>query len=66
MNDKTRARARAQYFGPEMLQVIAETVGRIEDEIRDARSMSGSEVTALLLSIAEPLRDIRNRAENEA
>ena len=61
MNDETRARARAQYFGPEMLDAIASTVDRIEREIRSAKPMDDGEITALLLSIAEPLREIRDR-----
>ncbi len=63
MNDETRARARAQYFGPEMLNVISTTVQRIEDEIRSAKALSDSEVTALLLSLAEPLREVRDKVE---
>lgn len=61
MNDETRARARAQYYGPEMLDVISATVDRIEDEIRSAKPLDDGEVTAMLLSIAEPLREIRDR-----
>jgi hypothetical protein len=63
MNDETRARARAQYFGPEMLNVISKTVERIENEIREAKALSDSEVTALLLSLAEPLREVRDKVE---
>lgn len=65
MNDETRARARAQYFGPEMLDVIRQTMSRIDEEIRSARSMEAAEVTALLLGFAEPLREIRDRVETE-
>ena len=63
MNDETRARARAQYFGPEMLAVISTTVERMEEEIRAAKPMSESEVTALLLSVSAPLREILDRVE---
>ena len=63
MNDETRARARQQYFGPEMLDVIRQSMLRIDEEIRSARSMDAAEVTALLLGLAEPLREIRDRIE---
>lgn len=61
MSDGMRARERAQNFGPEMLRAIDQSVGRIEEEIRAARAMKSGEVMALLLTILEPLRDIREQ-----
>lgn len=61
MSDATRARARAQYYGPEMLGVIDATITRLETEIVSARQMSRAQVTDLLLSFLEPLIDIRNQ-----
>ena len=60
--NETRARARAQYFGPDMLEVITRAVARIEEQAAEARDMSAREVRALLLSIAAPLREIRESA----
>lgn len=60
-SDETRARARAQYFGPEMHAAIREAIDLIEAEIRSARAMSASSVTALLLAIHEPLKAICDR-----
>lgn len=66
MNDATRARARAQHYGPEMYRVIDEVITLVEGEIVSARKLSRVQVTNLLLTILEPLSDIRDRvAEGE-
>ena len=65
MNEDMRARARAQYFGPEMLRVIDQSVGQIEGEIRASRAMKSGEVMALLLTLLEPLRDIREQVRGQ-
>ena len=59
MSYETRARARAEYFGPEMLDVIGTVVQLIDAEIRKARDMSGAEVMALLLALRDPLAKVR-------
>jgi hypothetical protein len=60
--EETRARARAQYFGPEMLEVIGRTVARLEEEIAEARAIEPDALRQLLGSILAPLREIRERA----
>ena len=65
MSDMTHARARAQFYGPEMLRVIEELVARLEAEIVSARPMNRAQVTDLLLSFLEPLVDVRDQVINE-
>ena len=56
--DELQARARAQHYGPQMLGTIGEAISRIEYEIATARAMNRAEVTALLLDILAPLREL--------
>jgi hypothetical protein len=65
MSDDVRQRARAQYFGPEMLRVIARSVSRLDEEIREARGMEVADVAALLRNIQEPLSAIHDRVTAE-
>lgn len=62
MNDDVRARARAQHFGPEMLQVIGRAVARLDEEILEARNMKAAEIAGLLGNIREPLKAVHDRA----
>lgn len=65
MSDDVRARARAQFYGPEMLQVIARAVARLDEEISEARAMEAGEAARLLRSLREPLAEVLERVTAE-
>ena len=65
MSDEVRQRARAQYFGPEMLQVITRAIARLDEEIREPRAMEAAELAALLRNVREPLGAIHHRVTAE-
>lgn len=65
MPNGVRARARAQFYGPEMLAVIRDVVARLEREIAGARRLDAEELAALLESIREPLATMRDRATTD-
>ena len=56
-----RARARAQYYGPEMLRVIDSTLQRLDAELASPRPLSACEAAEFLSEVMGPLKAIRDR-----
>lgn len=59
--EQKRQRARAQYYGPEMIGVIGGVIQRLDAELAAPRPLSACEAAALLSEVMDPLKTVYDR-----
>lgn len=59
--DEKRLRARAQYFGPEMVGVIGGVIQRLDSELAAPRPLSACDAAALVSEVMDPLKTVYDR-----
>lgn len=59
--DEKRQRARAQYYGPEMIGVIGGVIQRLDAELAASRPLSACEAAALISEVMDPLKTVYDR-----